>query len=303
MCGELGVSRSGYYAYEARKSRGLDDPREAADYADFLAVREVYGFKGRPKGSRTIAMMMPRLLGVAMNRKKVQRLMRKYGLECPVRRANPLKRIAKALQSNSVFSNKLNRQFAIGRPGEHLLTDISHLCYGPHGERRCYLSAMKDASTNEIVAWTLSEAIDLPFVIDMLRKLDSIPWLPDSFLIHSDQGCHYTSYEYRKYLSDRAISQSMSRRGNCWDNAPMESFFGHAKDELHLRRCPTFDDVVAEIADYVDYYNNWRPQAGLGKMTPAEFRGYLLARPVCLPVPIAAARENGNPSLGIPASL
>ena len=302
MCKELDVSRSGYYAYEARKRNGLAGPREASDYADFLIVKEVYDFKGRPKGSRTIAMLMPKLYGVSMNRKKIRRLMRKYGLECPIRRANPLKRIAKAIQTNSVFSNKLNRQFAVGRPGEHLLTDISYLYYGPHGEKRCYLSAIKDASTNEIVAWTLSETIDMPFVIEMLRKLDSVDWLPSTFLLHSDQGCHYTSWEYRKYLSDRAICQSMSRRGNCWDNAPMESFFGHAKDELHLRRCPAFADVVAEIEDYIDYYNNWRPQAGLGKMTPSEFREYLLAKPISLPVLVAAARENGNPSLGIPVS-
>lgn len=302
MCEELGVSRSGYYAYEARKRDGLADSREAEDYADFLIVKSVYDFKGRPKGSRAIAMLMPKLCGVAMNRKKIRRLMRKYGLECPIRRANPLRRIAKALQSNSVFSNKLNRQFMVGRPGEHLLTDISYLYYGPHGEKRCYLSAIKDASTNEIVAWTVSETIGLPFVVEMLRRLDSVPWLPSAFVLHSDQGCHYTSREYRKYLSDRDICQSMSRRGNCWDNAPMESFFGHAKDELRLRRCSTFGEVVAEIADYIDYYNNWRPQAGLGKMAPAEFREYLLAKPICLPVPVAAARENGNPSLGIPVS-
>ena len=293
MCAELGVSRSGYYAYEARKN-GPESGREAQDYSDFLMVKGVYDFKGRPKGSRTIAMLMPKLCGVTMNRKKIRRLMRKYGLECPVRKANPLKRIAKALQSNSVFSNKLNRQFMIGRPGEHLLTDISYLYYGPHGEHRCYLSAIKDASTNEIVAWTISETIDLPFVIEMLRKLDSVPWLPSTFVLHSDQGCHYTSYEYRKYLSDRDISQSMSRRGNCWDNAPMESFFGHAKDELHLRRCSCFDEVYAEISDYVDYYNNWRPQIGLGKMTPSEFRDYLLAKPIQLPALIAEARKNGK---------
>lgn len=95
MCEELGVSRSGYYAYEARKAKGLDDPREAADYADFLVVKEVYDFKGRAKGSRTIAMLMPKVCpGFSMNRKKIQRLMRKYGLECPIRRANPLRRIA-----------------------------------------------------------------------------------------------------------------------------------------------------------------------------------------------------------------
>ena len=79
MCEELGVSRSGYYAYEARKRNGLADPREDKDCADFLAVKAAYDFKGRPKGSRQIAMLMPKLLGTSMNRKKIQRLMRKYG--------------------------------------------------------------------------------------------------------------------------------------------------------------------------------------------------------------------------------
>jgi putative transposase len=221
MCRQAGVSRSGYYSYAARKEGRAASARESRDYADFALVRTVFDYKGRPKGSRTISMMMPRLFGVAMNRKKVRRLMRKYGLECPARRANPLKRIAKAIQSNAVFSNKLNRQFAVGRPGENLLTDISYIRYGPHLEKLCFLSALKDASTNEIVAWTLSESLAVGFVIDMLRKLDSVKWLPDAVLIHSDQGCHYTSYAYVRFLSDAGIAQSMSRRGNCWDNAPM----------------------------------------------------------------------------------
>jgi putative transposase len=228
-------------------------------------------------------MMMPRLFGVAMNRKKAKRLMGKYGLECPARRANPLKRIARAIQSNATFSNKLNRRFAAGRPGEHLLTDISYVHYGPHLERPCFLSALKDASTNEIVAWTLSESLGLESVIEMLRKLDSAKWLPPTVLIHSDQGCHYTSYAYIRFLSDAGIAQSMSRRGDRWDNAPMESFFGRAKDELSPRRCSDFQDVLEEMASYIDYYNNDRPQMGLGKMTPSEFRDYLLARPVRLP--------------------
>jgi hypothetical protein len=152
MCRQAGVSRSGYYSYAARKEGRAASARESRDYADFALVRTVFDYKGRPKGSRTISMMMPRLFGVAMNRKKVRRLMRKYGLECPARRANPLKRIAKAIQSNAVFSNKLNRQFAVGRPGENLLTDISYIRYGPHLEKLCFLSALKDASTNEIVA-------------------------------------------------------------------------------------------------------------------------------------------------------
>ena len=112
----------------------------------------------------------------------------------------------------------------------------------------------------------------------------------------------YYAYAYRKYLSERDICQFMSRRGNCWGNAPVESFFGHAKDGLHLRRCAAFGDVVAEIEGHVDHCNSWRPRAGLRKMTPAEFRNYLLAKAACLPMPLDAARENGNPSLGIPVS-
>jgi hypothetical protein len=182
MCSQAGVSRSGYYSYAARKESPAASARESRDYADFLLVKEAFGYKGRPKGSRTISMMMPRLFGVAMNRKKVKRLMGKYGLECPARRPNPLKKIAKAIQSNTTFSNKLNRQFAVGRPGEHLLTDISYIHYGPHLERLCFLSALKDASTNEIVAWTLSESLGLEFVIEMLRRLDSAKWLPQTVL-------------------------------------------------------------------------------------------------------------------------
>lgn len=103
-------------------------------------------------------------------------------------------------------------------------------------------------------------------------------------------------------LGPRHLPIHVEEGGDCWDNAPMESFFGHAKDELRLRRCQAFGDAASEISDYIDYYNSWRPQAGSGKMTPAEFRNCLLARPIRLPLPLAAARENGNPSLWVPVS-
>ena len=163
MCRELKVSPSGYHSYVRRKARG-PSPRDVADLRDFSLVKAVYDYRGYPKGSRTIAMMMPRLLGTAMNRKKIVRLMRKFGLSCPLRKANPLRRIAKAIMTSSVFSNKLNRHFAVSRPGIHLLTDVSYVRYG--GGKLCFLSAVKDASTNEIVAWTLSETMGMPFVVD-----------------------------------------------------------------------------------------------------------------------------------------
>ena len=288
MCEELGVSESGFHAYAARKAKG-PSPRELADLRDFAAVKQVYDYRGYPKGSRTIAMMMPGLLGIAMNRKKVARLMAKYGISCPVRRANPLRRIAKAIATNAVFSNKLNRQFAASRPGLHLLTDISYIKYGKGRSGLCFLSAIKDASTNEIVAWRLSESLDVSFVLETVESLSEVPWLPDQVVLHSDQGCHYTSRAYRSALAAKEISQSMSRKGNCWDNAPMESWFGHAKDEIPLSGCGGFEEVRAAISDYIDYYNNVRPQIGLGRMTPREKRDCLLSRPPCLPAVVAAA--------------
>lgn len=149
MCGELGASPSGYRSYAAREARG-PSPRKAADLRDFSLVKAAFEHGGYPKGARLIALMMPRLLGVAMNRKKVSRLMRKFGLACPVRKASPLRRIARAIQTSSAFSNKLNRQLAVCSPGLHLLTYVPCVRYG--GGRLCFLSAVKDASTNEIVA-------------------------------------------------------------------------------------------------------------------------------------------------------
>ena len=223
MCDRLNVSPSGYYSYLKATKR----PADRQELDDMDLIRWAYDFKGRAKGARQIKMTIRHEKGKIMNLKKIRRLMKKMGLFCPIRKANPLRRMAKALKTNSVFTNKLNRQFATSRPGQHLLTDITYLYYGYNG--RAYLSTIKDASTNEIIAYSVSDRIDMAFVMDMLGKLDSIDWLPEQFLIHSDQGCHYTSIKYQKHLSDKGITQSMSRKGNCWDNAPMESFFGHMK--------------------------------------------------------------------------
>lgn len=275
MCRELNVSRSGYYNH----LKILKRPISSDEMNDRDLVKWAYDFMGRAKGARQIKMTLAKEKGIVMNLKKIRRIMKDIGIVCPIRKANPLRRMAKAMKTDAVFANKLNRQFRTSKPGQHLLTDISYIYYGGNG--RCYLSTLKDASTNEIVAWTVSERIDLSLVMSMLAKLDKVEWLPERFMIHSDQGCHYTSYEYRKYLSEHDIIQSMSRRGNCWDNAPQESFFGHAKDEMHLKECRSYEQVLKEIGDYMDYYNNHRCQWGLKRKTPVEYRKYLSSQPSC----------------------
>ena len=94
--------------------------------------------------------------------------------------------------------------------------------------------------------------------------------------IHSDQGVHYTSPKFQEMLRKAGLGQSMSRKGNCWDNAPQESFFGHMKDEIDLSACQTFEDVQTVIDHYMDYYNNYRCQWGLKKLTPVQYRSQLL---------------------------
>ena len=211
-----------------------------------------------------------------MNRKKIQRIMRKYNITCPIRKANPYKRIAKATKEHRVVPNRLNREFKQNTPGKVMLTDITYMPYG--NNKIAYLSTIKDSSTNEILAYNLSNSLAIDIVtetINKLVKLKSFKLHKDAF-IHSDQSSHYTSPIFQKLLKKYNLGQSMSRRGNCWDNAPQESFFGHMKDEIDYKSCETIEELKILIDDYMDYYNNERCQWNLKKLTPVQYRNQLL---------------------------
>jgi putative transposase len=212
--------------------------------------------------------------GIRMNRKKIRRLMNKYGLKCKIRKANPYRRMAKAMKTNNISENLVNREFEKHGPGKILLTDITDLFY--HGNK-AYLSVIKDACTKQVLAYVPSESLAVDFVLEtvnILIKNHGIS-IDSETILHSDQGFHYTSISFRKLLKDKELRQSMSRRGNCWDNAPQESFFGHMKDEIHLERCNSFSDLELEIDDYMDYYNNDRYQWNLAKLSPNQYATYL----------------------------
>lgn len=185
-----------------------------------------------------------------MNVKKIQRLMRKYGLTCPVRKANPYRRMAKALRTNNVAENLLNREFTAYGARSVLLTDITYI---PYNGIFCYLSTILDAYTKQILAHVLSRSLELDFVLDTVTYLLNHHGisLDADVLIHSDQGFHYTCKKFRQLLKDHDLRQSMSRRGNCWDNAPQESFFGHMKDEIDVSGCTEFEQVREIIDDWV----------------------------------------------------
>ncbi len=274
LCKLAGVSRSGYYRWVATSNkRAL---REAADYKDFLLIKEAYDYRGYAKGSRGICMRLKRM-GILMNRKKVQRLMRKYNLFCPIRKANPYRRMAKALRTSTIAPNYVNRQFRSYGPRKVLLTDITYLRLH---QRYVYLSVIKDAFTMQILAYQLSESLEVDFVLETVKSLmkNHLYEMDAEVWVHSDQGCHYTSVVFRQLLNDFKLRQSMSRRGNCWDNAPQESFFGHMKDELqpYMKTWNCFQDVKDRIDDYITYYNNERYQTTLGEMSPNEYYHYVV---------------------------
>lgn len=240
--------------------------------------------------------------GIVMNRKKIQRLMNKYQLICPIRKPNPYKQMAKAKQEHVTKPNHLNRQFKAYGPQTVLLTDITYLFFGRG--KKAYLVTIKDACTNQILSYVVSDSLEVDFVLKSIEQLVENHPIPKNqkTLIHSDQGIHYTSMKFQSLLNDKELRQSMSRRGNCWDNAPQESFFGHMKDELrNLNNILTFADLIAEIDDYMDYYNNDRYQWNLAKLSPNQYATFIktgeypLAHLVKTPeIPIVQAQDR-NP--------
>lgn len=222
-------------------------------------------------------MILENEFSIIYNLKRIRRIMKKFDIICPIRKANPYRRMMKANKEHTVLPNTLNREFKQNKPGKVLLTDITYLKYGKGA--KAYLSTIKDGSSNEILAYKLSSSLKIDIVTDTIKNLsDSIKFkLPSNAFIHSDQGVHYTSPIFQRLLKENKIGQSMSRRGNCWDNTPQESFFGHMKDECDINGCASLEELQNEIEDYMDYYNNYRPQWNLKKMTPVQYRNHLLS--------------------------
>jgi transposase InsO family protein len=265
LCHIANVSVSGYYKWKiSSNERDRDDE-------DYLLIKEVFD-RGRGKyGFRTIQMNLKK----KMNHKKIIRIKNKYGLITKIRKLNPYKNIMKKSLEHRTCENILDREFKQDVPFKTLCTDITYL---PFNHRLAYFSAIKDISTGEIVGWNTTENLQMNIVFGTLRSLKSnIDSLQD-VLIHSDQGFHYTNPDFRSSIKELGMIQSMSRKGRCIDNAPIESFFGHMKDDIDYKSCKSFLELHLQVEEYVRYYNNERPQWGRKKMTPVEYRNHLLAK-------------------------
>ena len=182
--------------------------------------------------------------------------------------------IMKKTLEHRTFENLLNREFNQLSPYKFFSTDISYFFYKGG---LAYLSVIKDIASGEILSWELSRQIDMVLVLNTMRKMKNNNLISfENILIHSDQGFHYTNPFYIKMIKDLGMRQSMSRKGNCIDNAPIESFFGHMKDDIDYKDCRSFQELKDLISDYMYNYNNTRFQWNRKKMTPVQYRNHLL---------------------------
>lgn len=207
---------------------------------------------------------------IKINLKAIRRIKRDYGLVTVIRRPKKFRAAFKKGEEHSVSPNLLKRDFIPLTKRTIYSTDITELPY--RGGKKAYLSAIKDLATNEIVHFNIHERPTSGLVTEGVATFFSCykKELRETMIIHSDQGGHYTGRSFREEIKKLGLRQSMSRKGNCLDNAPIESFFGHLKDDVDYRACKNFVELRERITEYMNYYNNERPQWGLKQKTPAE---------------------------------
>ena len=264
LCRLVGVAASGFYAWlrrgPARRREGDRPGSSERIAAIFAASRRTYG------SPRVHAEL--RAEGVRVGRKRVARLMREGGLG---RRAPGAASRARPTAGTTipVAPNLLGRNFAADRPDTVWLADISYI---PTGEGWLYLAAIKDMATREIVGWSMADHLRAELACDALLMAIRRRQPPRGLIHHSDRGVQYASSPTRRSWPGTGSAQSMSREGDCFDNAPMESFFGSLKNELvHRTAFPTREAARRAIFEYVEaFYNRRRRHSGLGFLTPAQ---------------------------------
>lgn len=271
LCNRCGISRSHYYHIINNNNYGDKQiAKELEDNYYIDKIKKVVAYRNIPKGSRMIYMMQDKF-GMHLSRNKIIRLCHKGNIVCNVRKANANRKSANELVKRNTKPNLVKRQFKLNRPNKILLTDVTYIKYDGRS-KTAYLSDVKDAVTGKSICHVLSENNDLSLALDTLKRISTTA---DGAIFHSDQGILYLNDTFQLKVKELGYLQSMSKRGNCWDNAPKESQYGHMKDEIVFGAIQTFDELEAIIDDYYDYYNNERPQWTRNKMTPLEYEEYL----------------------------
>lgn len=258
----MNMARSSYYYYE--KTKQLTDKYEAVKNL----IKQIYhDHKGR-FGYRRITLVLNQK-GIIINHKTVLRLMRMMGLKSLVR----LKKYRSYKgELGRIAPNVLKRNFKAVQPNQKWATDVTE--FNVSG-KKLYLSPIIDLFNQEIISYELSERPNFNQIKAMLKK--SFRKIPNqtNLILHSDQGWQYQMKKYQQLLKNKGVIQSMSRKGNCLDNAIIENFFGILKSELfYLKKYKTINQLKIEIHEYINYYNNERIKSNLKGMSPIKYRAH-----------------------------
>ena len=260
LCSVASVSRSGYYKWLNRK-----DDRKNSEFVSSIRFEQQQHHG--TLGYRKMTSILKNNHGLSAGKNKIHTLMKQYGLQAIIRRKKHWHIPSK---EHLTAPNILNREFNSHGLGEKYAIDITYLSIP---NEMVYLSACVDMYSRQVVEYVLSLRQDISLSTELIRKM-SCKYSLENALIHTDQGVHFTNKAYMSLIKENGAIQSMSRKGNCWDNAVMENFFSHFKCERYRVRkyaMKTLEDVSEIVAEYMDYYNNKRPQSNLGGLSPKQF--------------------------------
>src|SRR5687768_4881457 len=264
MCRVLEISRSALYAWRASRARRVE--RALAESALATEISRVHAASRSTYGSPRVHAKLRRE-GVRVGRKRVERLMRSAGLRGKIRRR--WRNTTNSNHAHPIALNTLNRQFSATASDTCWVVDITYI---PIAGDFCFLAVIVDLHSRMVVGWALEDHLRTELASKALSMALGVRAPAADLLHHSDRGCQYASEAYRAQLAHHGIEVSMSRRGNCYDNAVVESFFGTLKQELvHGAAWATLAEARAAIHDYIEvFYNRQRLHSALGYRTPAE---------------------------------
>jgi putative transposase len=272
MCRVLEVSESGYHAWRQRppSARTQENLRlETEIKAAHQRTRETYG------PQRLQSDLADH--GIPASVYRIKRIRRRLGLRCKQKRK--FKATTNSSHTLPLAPNLLDRQFAVAAPDRAWVSDITYVATD---EGWLYLAGIKDLFNGELVGYAMSDRMTTTLVSQALFRAVAAKRPAKGLIHHSDRGSQYCSHAYRKQLQQFGMQASMSRKGDCWDNAPMESFWGSLKNELvHHRRFTTREQATREITEYIEiFYNRIRKQARLGYLSPAAFSQQYYAKKI-----------------------
>lgn len=261
MLDKLKLPKSTYERYAGGKNPKIDRWESVRPL-----IREVFARTPNGMGYRQVAMALKSEQGLSISGKVLLKLMREENLCCRIRRSKRYDSYKGDV--GKVADNILNRAFWTPTPKTKLATDITEFKVG---KGKAYLSPVMDLHNNEIVSWSISKSANMAQVMEMLDGLE--PHSCKGALLHSDQGWQYQQDSYQRRLADMGLVQSMSRKATCLDNACMEGFFGHLKDEFYNGQSyKSFESFKEQLNAYIIYWNTSRYQECLGGMTPVQYR-------------------------------